>query len=294
MDTSGKVSIQDEYDSDGKFNFAYVESRNAIIPMYLLAKINPNWDIEKQSDYKIDEADTIKELNFRDQLDLKSSIQNATISAYTLAGKEVNVTSTDHYIVYLKDKMKTDLKVSDQVVKVENQEISNIEDVRSVVREKEVGDKVELTVLRDNKEVDCYATVFEEEGVKIIGMSITSIHTYETDPKATIHFRNNESGPSGGLMLGLTIYNKLTEEDLTNGLNIVGTGTIDSEGKIGAIGGVKYKLAGAVKAKADVFIVPNEENYDECMKLKKEKGYSITIIGVDTLEDAIQKLKELN
>ena len=65
------------------------------------------------------------------------------------------------------------------------------------------------------------------------------------------------------------------------------------EGNIGEIGGVKYKLMGAVKKKADIFIVPNGSNYDECIKLKKEKGYDIKIIGVDNFDEALEKLNKL-
>ena len=91
-------------------------------------------------------------------------------------------------------------------------------------------------------------------------------------------------------MLTLSIYDQLVPEDITKGRKIAGTGTIDSEGKAGAIGGVKYKLAGAVKDKADIFIVPNGENYEEAIKLQQEKNYDIEIIGVDSFEDALEKL----
>ena len=106
-------------------------------------------------------------------------------------------------------------------------------------------------------------------------------------------FKPSESGPSGGLTLSLAIYNRLVNEDITNGLKIVGTGTIDMNGNVGSIGGVKYKLMGAVKAKADVFLVPSGENYEECIKVQKEKGYDIKIIGVTTFDEALEKLKEL-
>ena len=55
----------------------------------------------------------------------------------------------------------------------------------------------------------------------------------------------------------LLIYDYLTEEDITKGRTIVGTGTIDENGNVGSIGGVKYKLKGAVKNKAEIFLVPN-------------------------------------
>jgi len=293
INTSNKIKIEDEYKIDGKLNFAYVETRNAIIPLYLLALINPDWDIEEQSTYKVTDTDTLKDLDFRDKIDLKKSIENATINAYKLLDKEIKIKANNNYIIYIKDKDKTNLEVSDIVLEVDNIKIEDIEDIRDIINSKEVGDKVNIKVKRDNKDINCYATVYLEENTKIIGIGITTINDLVTKPKLEINFNRNESGPSGGLMLGLTIYDKLTEEDLTKGLNIVGTGTIDEEGKIGAIGGVKYKLAGAVKNKADIFIVPNEENYDECMKIQKEKNYNIKIIGVDTLEDAINKLKNI-
>ena len=293
IDTNDKINIKDEYKSSGRFNFAYVESRRAIIPLYLLAQINDNWDIEKVSNLKIDDEDTVKDINFRDKLDLKISIANATINAYKIAGKEVNISSVDNYVVLLKDKEKTNLEVGDILLKVDGKNISNLDDIKDIVKEKNIGDKIDVIIKRDNKEKKCFVTVFENDNQKMIGVSIMSLPNYETDPEVNIKFSKNESGPSGGLMLGLTIYDKLTDDDLTNGLNIVGSGTLDENGKVGEIGGVKYKLQGAVKNKADVFIAANENNYEECIKLKKEKKYDIKIIGVDTLEDAINKLKDL-
>ena len=60
--------------------------------------------------------------------------------------------------------------------------------------------------------------------------------------------------------------NNLTEEDITKGKKIVGTGTIEEDGSVGSIGGVKYKLNGAVRQKADIFLVPAGENYEEALK----------------------------
>ena len=94
-------------------------------------------------------------------------------------------------------------------------------------------------------------------------------------------------------MSALDIYNKITKKDLTKGLKIAGTGEIDKDGNIGTIGGVKYKLIGAAKDKADVFLVPNGENYKECIKIKKEKKLDIKIIGVSTLDEAINELEYL-
>ena len=94
-------------------------------------------------------------------------------------------------------------------------------------------------------------------------------------------------------MTTLAIYDSLIEKDLTKGLKIVGTGTIDIEGNVGEIGGVKYKLKGVVNNKADIFFVPNGKNYEDAIKIKKEKGYNIKIVGVSTLDEAIEYLENL-
>lgn len=91
-------------------------------------------------------------------------------------------------------------------------------------------------------------------------------------------------------MFTLSIYNKLVDEDITKNRKVVGTGTIDLNGNVGEIGGVKYKLKGAVKSKADIFICPYE-NYDEAINLKNKYNYDIEIIKVSTFDEAIEKLK---
>jgi PDZ domain-containing protein len=93
--------------------------------------------------------------------------------------------------------------------------------------------------------------------------------------------------------MSLAIYNKLVKEDLTKGLTIVGTGTIDSEGNVGEISGIEYKLRGAVDAHADIFLAPLGANYDDAIKIAKKKKYNIKIIGVSTFNDALNYLRSV-
>jgi len=71
-----------------------------------------------------------------------------------------------------------------------------------------------------------------------------------------------------------------------------GTGTISLDGTVGEIAGVKYKLAGAVRKKADVFLVPSK-NYEEAIKLKEKNNYDITIIEASNFSEVIEALKNL-
>lgn len=116
--------------------------------------------------------------------------------------------------------------------------------------------------------------IYESDGSLLVGIYLTNVMEVSTDKNIKFKYSGNESGSSGGLMSALEIYNNITKHDITKGLTIAGTGTISSTGEVGEIAGVKYKLAGAVKNKADVFIAPTN-NYKEALS-EKEK---ITMIS---------------
>ena len=82
--------------------------------------------------------------------------------------------------------------------------------------------------------------------------------------------------------MALSIYNQLTDFDLTNGLKIAGTGTISEDGSVGEISG---------ENDADIFLVP-KENYIEAKEVKKINGYKMQLVSVETFSDAIKFLTE--
>ena len=67
----------------------------------------------------------------------------------------------------------------------------------------------------------------------------------------------------------------------------------DINGNVGEISGIKYKLIGAVNKHADIFLVPEGENYEEAKKVKKEKGYDIDLVPVETFDEALKYLKNM-
>ena len=144
--------------------------------------------------------------------------------------------------------------------------------------------------MRDNKEHSFKVKLDDE---KKLGIIVQTDYEYELDPEINIKFKTSESGSSGGLMLALSIYNAITSEDITHGFKVAGTGTIDIEGNVGEIGGVKYKIMGAVRNKMDLVFVPTA-NYEEAIKVKKEHNYDIDIIKVNTFEEALNYLNNLS
>lgn len=290
---NNKITIDNEYDSKGSFNFAYVRELRATSFTYLLSFVVPDFDLLKENDVK-EENETNDDYEERETIYLYSSVTSATKVAYEKAGKAIKTKDTVNYIVYVDKYAKTDLKVGDIIIEADNQKVSNVSDYRKIVATKNVGDKIKIKVKRKDKIKDCFIEVILNNENKLTGIYVVEKKEYETIPKITLKFKESESGPSGGLMLALTIYNKLIPKDITYGLKIVGTGTISDDGNVGEIGGVKYKLKGAISSHADVFIVPTGDNYEEAKKLVLDNNYKITLIEAKTFEQVLDSLDKLS
>lgn len=290
-----RIEIKNSYESKGSFNLAYVSEIKGTIATYLLSYVMPDWKRVKMSDYTYYDDEDKKDIEFRGKIDLLNSNDFAIKNAYLKANKSYIVSDTKLY-VYLVDKDSNNkFKVGDKILEVDGKKINNVDDYKKIIEEHEVSDVLDVVVERHNKNKTIKTTIYnsKKDNRKITGIYINSINTYKTNPKVNIKFKNSESGSSGGLIETLDIYNKLVKEDITKGKKIAGTGEIDYDGNILSIGEVKYKLLGAVKENADIFIVPNGENYKTCIKIKKERKLKIKIIGVSTFEEALEKLNKI-
>lgn len=96
-------------------------------------------------------------------------------------------------------------------------------------------------------------------------------------------------GPSAGMMYALGILNKLTGVDLAGGKTIAGTGTIDNNGKVGAIGGIRLKMISAKRDGARWFLAPNSN----CDEVVGNIPQGLNVVSVKTLDDAYKALEKI-
>ncbi len=294
MDASERVSVDKKKSSKGSFNISYVTQVDANVMFYAISYLIPTWERENANLYKYSEEENLEDIEFRSDLDLKTANGTAIYWAYTLAGKEVKKVSSSLYVIVVyNERYPTNLKVGDEILSVDGQELKSAEEYSSYLQTKEAGSTVKVKIKRKNKEKELDVKVYEQEGRKLLGVSLQYASEYKTNPELEIKFKKSESGPSGGLITTLEIYNQLTKKDLTKGYTIAGTGTIEEDGSIGQIGGIEHKILGAVSAKADIFLCPPETNYEQAKKYIKEKNLKIKLIKVKTIQEAIEKLEEL-
>lgn len=290
INVDDRIKIDSNYEISGSFNLSYVSELSATVPTLLYSLLNKDWDIIKKEDITYDN-ETVKEANVRSKLMLENSKITAIAVAYTKADKTIKINKEKIYIASIDENSDTDLKIGDQILEMDNIVINYKEQLNDILSKKNKDEQIKFKVQRDDKEIYCYGTVQEIDDKKIIGIGIIQINDIETDPLIELEFKDSESGPSGGLMLTLSIYNHLISEDITKGRKIVGTGTIDEDGNVGEIGGIEYKIKGAVKEKADIFLVPYGENYEDAKKIVEENNYELELIPVSTFDEALEKLK---
>ncbi len=284
-----RVEVEGEYKSSGSLNLAYVKSLHATIPTYLLSYIF-DWERESIEKSKIDENDNIKDIWLREQMYLEEANDNAIIAAYKEAGEDIIINKELLKVLYVDKNSITDLKTGDIILKINDISLREFSDISNIIKDFKIGDKISVNYLRNDKEEIGYFKLREIDGIKKAGLYLIKLYDYKTSRKVKFMFNNSEGGSSGGFITSLAIYTKLINKDIIKGRKIVGTGTIDANGNIGEIGGVKYKLKGAVKSGADIFFVP-KENYNEALKEKEEKKYNIDLVMVMSLREAINYLE---
>ena len=180
------------------------------------------------------------------------------------------------------------LDPGDQIVRINNTQIHTMDDVDAAMSKVKPGESVVVDVIRDAKPVSVHiVTTSNPQDSTRAFLGIEIGESYRAEFPITVNLEG-VGGPSGGLMLSLGIVDKLTPGELNGGKLVAGTGTIDPDGKVGAIGGIEQKMAGARGAGAVFFLAP-AENCADVRAAHIPSG--LTVAKVSTLSDAVSALE---
>ena len=203
------------------------------------------------------------------------------------------------------------LKGDDRIVKVGDKQIETLTDVPKAVNASN-GSPIDVTVERDGKQQTFKLTPVRSSDSSrwILGAGLKQSY----DLPAHVQYNlDGVGGPSAGLMLALGTVDKLSEGTLLADEDaggdpyrsyISGTGTIDANGKVGAIGGIKYKILATGRYGARYFLAP-KENCDSIVKMQAEdpalfnyyhagqvKG-EMVVVPVSTLDEAVKTVEAI-
>ncbi len=158
------------------------------------------------------------------------------------------------------------IELRNELVKLATAESGQLNITFNVIRSYKTKDQHETVV--DHK-INYYTE--NDKLVFNVGLGLEEFFSIEKIFPMIYLSETNSIGSSGSVMTALAIYNVISEEDITKGYKIVGTGSLNNDGTVTAIGGIKQKIyTAAIKGYGfDIFFVP-EENYAEALEAYNE------------------------
>jgi uncharacterized protein len=130
-----------------------------------------------------------------------------------------------------------------------------------------------------------------------------NVNPNQLDFEFVLHVPNGVDevdGPSGGLPMTIAAYSAIIKKPINE--SVYSTGTIDSGGNVGDVGGVYYKAEAAAQSGARVILVPYDQTVVSTtspleanpttglvnlQSLLHSEGYNVTVVGVKTFDDAL-------
>lgn len=290
------VEIEGGYTKEkGSLMLTTVRMTYSNVATYIKSYFDTHADIRLKSEV-FRQGETREEYSERQEFNMVSSQSSAVQAAYFKAGVPYEVT-TDVLVTGTLEDMPAEgiLAAGDRLLTLNNEEVIDIAELIETIGQKNVGDTVTFTYLRNDSEktanIEIGATADSEP---VIGVYLANLHTVKAlDESKQVHITAGDiGGPSAGLVFALEIYNKLVPEDITKGYQIAGTGEITPLGIVGGIGGIQYKVVASHRAGAEIFFTP-EANSAMANEQAANIGTDMQIITVATMDEALAYLEAL-
>ena len=286
----------DNYTFEGNLYQLTVRRDEANIFVYLWSLINDSYDLYPR-EVILPDGVTPQELSEISIQNMRTSENVAIAVALKNIGYEIESKGDGVAVVGLLEDspVKDKLKKGDLINSINNIEIFSATEFISTLRTYSIGETVSIGLLREvdgvKEQMYIETTLIEHveyEGEPMVGFLATTVNErfdfpFEIDIKT-----GNVGGPSAGLMMALNVYNNLIPEDITNSMIVAGTGTIEIDGSVGPVGGIKQKIIAAKRAGAELILVP-VANFEEAKPFEDDKT---AIVAVDSFDEALSVISE--
>ncbi|MFM8942095.1 MAG: S16 family serine protease [Acidimicrobiaceae bacterium] len=189
------------------------------------------------------------------------------------------------------------LNPGDTITAFDGIEIPTLSDLMPIIADYSPGDVVEVTIT-PHKTTDSVKKKVElmvspdDPNRTIIGVWPADTRTVDLPFEVDID-TDSIGGPSAGLSFTLALLDELTAGELTGGVKVAATGTIDGDESIGAIGALRQKTVAVKASGATVFLVPSAQTPEELSAARRVAGSKLRIVPVANLTEALKVLEEL-
>jgi PDZ domain-containing protein len=285
-----RIPSQKTYDTDGTLDLLTVEvngtpTRSPDLLRVALAWFDPTKSVQPlESVFPPGVTQTDRDRQSRLQMD--NSQQEAIAAALTELGYDIPRTLT---VASVEKGSPADgvMQKGDQVVSLNGTAAEDLPALRKAVAANGTDKPAQIGILRDGVDKTLDITPVTLNGQPAVGVGVGVSYDFPFDVQIELP---NVGGPSAGMMFALGIYDKLTPGALTGGEKIAGTGTIDADGVVGPIGGIRQKLYGARDAGATWFLAPKAN----CKEVAGHVPDGIRVVSVATLDDSLDALQAIS
>lgn len=285
----------DSNDTDsGSFSSIFVVSPDfsTKLEVFLIDKFYDKGQVTEQSTYT--SYFTLSENMERSKIQKDYSVQTSLIVAYLNAQENGLDVSIDYKLTgaivswYSKDTKS--YEIGDLFISVDGVSVDSPKEFVDAFNSRSVGSTYQI-----KRNGNIVYGVFDENNINAMSLyRYYDINSKASKPSFEI-LPSNVSGPSGGLLQTLSLYNQLTSTDLTKNKKISGTGTININGEVGPIGGIKQKIYTADKNNVDIFFCP-KDNYDDAKgaydSLSISRQRHMKLVVISSFKEALDYLEK--
>jgi len=289
IDTGRMIAVEGGKVGTGRLYLLSLVTTRANLLLYLWAQIDPRAELETREQFLGPVKDYATYVRIHRET-MSNSQRTAKAIALQLTGYGTGVRSAGAKVLDLVENTPATelLRIDDIVVEAEGRSITSAEDFIQVVAGVAPGAVISLRVRRGAQELLVLVPTVEHpdrRGTAMVGVQLNDALIFDEPIPVGIR-AGYVIGPSAGLVFTLQIIDQLAPEGITGGRKIAGTGTIEREGRVGAIGGVEQKVYTAESAGADVIFVP-KANYEDAQRVATR----IIVVSVDNVRDALAWLR---
>ncbi|ELS0476163.1 SepM family pheromone-processing serine protease [Enterococcus faecalis] len=303
------VTVDGKKDTQsGAFYLTTVGIRSATIFSAIKANFSDFQEVMSKKELMGDSSNS--EYNRIQQYYMDSSKNAAIEQALKLAKVPYEMKFKGVYVLAMEDNssFKGKIEVGDTVTGVDGKSFKSSEELMNYIKAQKVNQKVTVQFIQDGKAKEATGKLIELPTDKKAGIGIGLTDHTEIDSSIQVSIEAGDiGGPSAGLMFTLQTYEQLSHKDLRKGHEIAGTGTMNSQGIVGRIGGIDKKVVTASENGAEIFFAPDDEitsemkkvepkiksNYQEAQEAAKKIGTKMKIVPVKTVQDALNYLEKL-
>ncbi|MDU0201400.1 SepM family pheromone-processing serine protease [Paenibacillus sp. MAH-36] len=280
---------------------------------YLIGLVHPYEEIQPKTSV-LRKGESEQEYTQRQEYVMLTSQASAIQAAYTHAKVPFHINHEGVMVLQTLPGLSGEkvLKPGDVLLKAGEKDVKVAQDLLDALKGKKAGESITVTYSRNK--VQQQATLAlgalplqqgetgePRAGIGVVPADMQAVKADQEDQQVSIK-AGEIGGPSAGLMFSLEIFNQLVPEDITKGYRIAGTGTIETDGTVGPIGGIQHKIIAADREKADFFFAPKDvtykdgtkiTNYSDAVQRANQIKTKMKIVEIGTMDDALKYLAAL-